>query len=185
MPKDEQSNKMWSGRFRDPLNPAFEQWQRSFDWRLLPCVFVCLFCLPLSVRHAAAQRAACTQEAINRLETESFNIRDWPALRSFFHRYTICGVEDAEIESGVGGFVTRILVDHWETLPAAAKLFRKDPPFERFALAGINITEATDDLIRSITLQRVTALPTSIFFVERFARPSARTTNTLSSRLNV
>jgi argininosuccinate lyase len=29
---------MWSGRFREPLNPAFEAWQRSFpfDWRLLP-----------------------------------------------------------------------------------------------------------------------------------------------------
>ena len=31
-------SKMWSGRFREPLNRAFEQWQRSFpfDWRLLP-----------------------------------------------------------------------------------------------------------------------------------------------------
>src|SRR5665213_2978799 len=30
--------KMWSGRFREPLDAAFEQWQRSFpfDWRLLP-----------------------------------------------------------------------------------------------------------------------------------------------------
>jgi argininosuccinate lyase len=29
---------MWSGRFREPLDRAFEQWQRSFpfDWRLLP-----------------------------------------------------------------------------------------------------------------------------------------------------
>src|SRR5256885_12013250 len=29
---------MWSGRFRRPLNPEFEQWQRSwsFDKRLLP-----------------------------------------------------------------------------------------------------------------------------------------------------
>ena len=29
---------MWSGRFREPLDAAFEQWQRSFpfDWRLLP-----------------------------------------------------------------------------------------------------------------------------------------------------
>src|SRR5256885_11353895 len=29
---------MWSGRFREPLDPAFEQWQRSFpfDVRLLP-----------------------------------------------------------------------------------------------------------------------------------------------------
>jgi argininosuccinate lyase len=30
--------KMWSGRFRQPLDPGFERWQRSFgfDWRLLP-----------------------------------------------------------------------------------------------------------------------------------------------------
>ena len=30
--------KMWSGRFREPLDAGFEQWQRSivFDWRLLP-----------------------------------------------------------------------------------------------------------------------------------------------------
>jgi len=30
--------KMWSGRFREPLDASFEQWQRSFpfDWRLLP-----------------------------------------------------------------------------------------------------------------------------------------------------
>ncbi len=29
---------MWSGRFREPLNKQFEEWQRSFpfDWRLLP-----------------------------------------------------------------------------------------------------------------------------------------------------
>jgi argininosuccinate lyase len=33
-----QTAKMWSGRFREPLDPGFEQWQRSFpfDWRLLP-----------------------------------------------------------------------------------------------------------------------------------------------------
>ena len=31
-------SKMWSGRFREPLNRTFEQWQRSFpfDWRLIP-----------------------------------------------------------------------------------------------------------------------------------------------------
>ena len=33
-----ESQKMWSGRFREPLDRTFEQWQRSFpfDWRLLP-----------------------------------------------------------------------------------------------------------------------------------------------------
>ncbi len=38
MKQEEQSAKMWSGRFREPLNRQFEEWQRSFpfDWRLLP-----------------------------------------------------------------------------------------------------------------------------------------------------
>jgi argininosuccinate lyase len=37
MSNQQQSVKMWSGRFREPLDPEFEQWQRSivFDWRLL------------------------------------------------------------------------------------------------------------------------------------------------------
>lgn len=37
MPNEQQSGKMWSGRFREPLDPEFEAWQRSivFDWRLL------------------------------------------------------------------------------------------------------------------------------------------------------
>jgi argininosuccinate lyase len=38
MAEKEQSGKMWSGRFREPLDAEFEKWQRSivFDWRLLP-----------------------------------------------------------------------------------------------------------------------------------------------------
>ncbi|HEY4008686.1 MAG TPA: argininosuccinate lyase, partial [Acidobacteriaceae bacterium] len=34
-----QPTKMWSGRFREPLDRTFEQWQRSFpfDWRLYEC----------------------------------------------------------------------------------------------------------------------------------------------------
>jgi argininosuccinate lyase len=37
MSNEQQSDKMWSGRFREPLDPEFEAWQRSivFDWRLL------------------------------------------------------------------------------------------------------------------------------------------------------
>jgi argininosuccinate lyase len=37
MSNKQQSVKMWSGRFREPLDAEFEQWQRSivFDWRLL------------------------------------------------------------------------------------------------------------------------------------------------------
>jgi argininosuccinate lyase len=38
MSNEKQSVKMWSGRFREPLDSDFEKWQRSivFDWRLLP-----------------------------------------------------------------------------------------------------------------------------------------------------
>jgi argininosuccinate lyase len=38
MSNEKQSVKMWSGRFREPLDTEFEKWQRSivFDWRLLP-----------------------------------------------------------------------------------------------------------------------------------------------------
>ncbi len=38
MSNEHQPVKMWSGRFREPLDIDFEQWQRSivFDWRLLP-----------------------------------------------------------------------------------------------------------------------------------------------------
>jgi argininosuccinate lyase len=38
MSNEQQSGKMWSGRFREPLESEFEAWQRSlpFDWRLLP-----------------------------------------------------------------------------------------------------------------------------------------------------
>ncbi len=38
MTNQPQPTKMWSGRFREPLDRTFEQWQRSFpfDWRLLP-----------------------------------------------------------------------------------------------------------------------------------------------------
>ena len=38
MSNEQNPVKMWSGRFREPLDPDFERWQRSivFDWRLLP-----------------------------------------------------------------------------------------------------------------------------------------------------
>ncbi len=38
MSNEQQPIKMWSGRFREPLDAEFEAWQRSivFDWRLLP-----------------------------------------------------------------------------------------------------------------------------------------------------
>jgi argininosuccinate lyase len=54
MSEQQQPAKMWSGRFREPLNKQFEEWQRSFpfDWRLLPQE------VEASIAHARAIEAA-------------------------------------------------------------------------------------------------------------------------------
>jgi argininosuccinate lyase len=55
LPNSEQpAGKMWSGRFREPLDKGFEQWQRSFpfDWRLFQAE------VAASIAHARAIEAA-------------------------------------------------------------------------------------------------------------------------------
>jgi argininosuccinate lyase len=54
MSNEQQSEKMWSGRFREPLDPDFERWQRSivFDWQLLSQEVIA------SKAHASALAAA-------------------------------------------------------------------------------------------------------------------------------
>ena len=63
---NEQPTKMWSGRFREPLNKQFEEWQRSFpfDWRLLPHE------VEASIAHARAIQAAgiLTSEELLQME---------------------------------------------------------------------------------------------------------------------
>ena len=62
----EPATKMWSGRFREPLNKQFEEWQRSFpfDWRLLPHE------VEASIAHARAIEAAgiLTSEELLQME---------------------------------------------------------------------------------------------------------------------
>jgi argininosuccinate lyase len=58
-------SKMWSGRFREPLDATFEQWQRSFpfDWRLLQVE------VGASIAHARAIAAAgiLTSDELDRM----------------------------------------------------------------------------------------------------------------------
>jgi argininosuccinate lyase len=66
MSEPQQSAKMWSGRFREPLNATFESWQRSFpfDWRLVP------YEVEASIAHARAIEAAgiLTSEELLQME---------------------------------------------------------------------------------------------------------------------
>ena len=71
--------KMWSGRFREPLDHDFEQWQRSlvFDWQLLPQE------VAASKAHARTIAAAgiLTPEELNQIVTALDAIRDEYAKR--------------------------------------------------------------------------------------------------------
>jgi argininosuccinate lyase len=62
MSNEDQSVKMWSGRFREPLDKQFESWQRSlpFDWRLLPQE------IAASKAHASA---LCAAQILTKSET--------------------------------------------------------------------------------------------------------------------
>lgn len=86
----EHTAKMWSGRFREPLNPFFDQWQRSirFDWQLLPNE------IAASRAHALALQAAGVLNA-----DETSRIRG--ALSAILEEYSakpeeVAGHNDAE-----------------------------------------------------------------------------------------
>src|SRR5215472_2131313 len=92
--------KMWSGRFRQPLDPAFESWQRSFefDCRLLECE------LEASSAHARALEKAgvLSSDELNTILNGLEEIGERAAASAEF-------LEDAEAED-VHHFVEKKLV---------------------------------------------------------------------------
>ena len=79
------ASKMWSGRFREPLNATFESWQRSFpfDWRLLP------YEVEASIAHARVIAAAGIFTSAELLEIER-------GLRTVAELKNIASNEEAE-----------------------------------------------------------------------------------------
>src|SRR5437660_10899290 len=63
--------KMWSGRFRQPLDPEFEKWQRSFpyDCRLLPFELAASRAHGNALKNAGVLSAAELSEILKGLET--------------------------------------------------------------------------------------------------------------------
>jgi argininosuccinate lyase len=92
--------KMWSGRFRRPLDPAFEKWQRSFDFdcRLLECE------LAASSAHARAlgKAGVLSGEELNSVRHGLAQIGELAASSAEF-------LDDAEAED-VHHFVEKQLV---------------------------------------------------------------------------
>ncbi len=96
MSNDKQSAKMWSGRFREPLDAEFEAWQKSivFDWRLLPEE------VAASKAHASAliaagilteEEAAKIRKALDAIASEhstadgESEVRDHPSAEDIHH----------------------------------------------------------------------------------------------------
>ena len=76
----EQPAKMWSGRFREPLDPQFESWQRSlpFDYRLLPQEVAASKAHALALQHAGI----LTKDECSRIKTALGAIADRYAAAS-------------------------------------------------------------------------------------------------------
>ena len=100
---------MWSGRFREPLDTGFEQWQRSlpFDWRLLPQE------IAASKAHAAALRAAGVLT-----EAETATVRDALGIIAAEHASDAgkAAVREHETAEDIHHFVELKLVEHVGTL---------------------------------------------------------------------
>src|SRR5260370_40719540 len=83
MSNPQQPAKMWSGRFREPLDKQFEEWQRSFpfDWRLLPQE------IAASIAHARVIAAAgvLTAEELERMVAGLTSVGKLELTESEFH----------------------------------------------------------------------------------------------------
>jgi argininosuccinate lyase len=110
--------KMWSGRFREPLDSDFEQWQRSFpfDWRLLPQE------IAASIAHARVIAAAgvLTIEELERmiaglalvgelkLTAGAFHDPNFPATASIAQAEDIHHFVELELTRAIGDLALKL-----------------------------------------------------------------------------
>src|SRR5258707_255875 len=132
-------SKMWSGRFREPLNPTFESWQRSFpfDWRLVP------YEVEASIAHARAIEGAGILTSAELLQMEE-------GLRAVAKLQNIATNEQAE---DVHHFVELELTKHTGDL--ALKLHTGRSRNEQIATdMRLFVREAIDDTLEGLTAWR-------------------------------
>jgi argininosuccinate lyase len=72
--------KMWSGRFRQPLDPEFEEWQRSFsyDQRLLPFEIAASRAHAIALEHAGVLSSEELSEIVKALTTIASRAKSEP-----------------------------------------------------------------------------------------------------------
>jgi len=96
MSNEQQSGKMWAGRFREPLDAEFEAWQRSivFDWRLLAeeaaaskahAAALCAAGILTEAERAQLAQALDTIAAEHASEAGQATVRDHAAAEDIHH----------------------------------------------------------------------------------------------------
>src|SRR5580704_16099103 len=102
----ESASKMWSGRFREPLNKQFEEWQRSFpfDWRLLPHE------VEASIAHARAIQAAgiLTSEELLQMEQGLRAVAKLENIASNEHAEDIHHFVELELTKQIGDLALKL-----------------------------------------------------------------------------
>src|ERR1700760_2914585 len=101
-----ESTKMWSGRFREPLDPTFESWQRSFpfDWRLVP------FEVEASIAHARAIQAAgiLTSEELLQMEQGLRTVAKLENISTHDHAEDIHHFVELELTKQIGDLALKL-----------------------------------------------------------------------------
>jgi argininosuccinate lyase len=105
-PNEQQPVKMWSGRFREPLNKQFEEWQRSFpfDWRLLPHE------VEASIAHARTIEAAgiLTSEELLQMEQGLRAVAKLENIASNEHAEDIHHFVELELTKQIGDLALKL-----------------------------------------------------------------------------
>ncbi len=107
--------------------------QQRMRTKLLPIIV--LFAAT-SCGIAVAQQS-CTDADEGKAERQS-SIQTWSAFYQFYDRYARC--DDAAVGEAFDDSVSRLLLEHWVSLPDLAALVRKDTQFKAFVLRHVSPT---------------------------------------------
>jgi hypothetical protein len=110
-------------------------------------IFLKLLCFTLAsgstgVCHAHAK--LCSPTDAEAAETAVDQLDSWTEVQLAVKKYSHC--DDGSIAEGNFEAVSRLLVDHWATLPLLTELVKRDPALQRFVLRHIDATLDTGDL---------------------------------------
>lgn len=107
-------------------------------------VFIVIFLLAGGSAAAQSHAITCTPAQAEAADAAVDTLNNWEAIAAFRTKFRQC--DDGSIAEGSSEAVARLLVDHWDTLPALSHLIAKTPALRPFVLRHINSTLDTGDL---------------------------------------